>query len=100
MDTQEHEHDARTPRERAASKLDQIAQQVKQALTEHGINVSVFFIVPSSGAIVTFGTTGDPPDDLWAQIGELVSAVVKEAVGVARLRCRHLVCAATDGAPT
>jgi hypothetical protein len=101
MDTRQHEDDARTPRERAASKLDQIAQLVRQALMEHGIDVTVFFVVPSSGdAIVTFGTTGNPPDDLWARISDLVNAVVKEAVGVGRLRCRHLVCAGTDGALT
>ena len=100
METQEHEHDAQTPRERAASRLGQIAQLVKQRLTEHGIDDSVFFVVPSSGdTIITFGTTGDPADELWARISDLVSAVVKEAVGVERLRCRELVCAATGGAP-
>ena len=99
MDIQEHEHDSRTPRERAASKLDQIAQLVRQRLTEHGIDESVFFVVPSSGdTIITFGTTGDPPDELWARISDLVGTVVKEVVGVERLRCRDLICAAADGA--
>jgi hypothetical protein len=36
-------------RARAATMLDQIAQRARQALAEHGIDLSVFFLVPSSG---------------------------------------------------
>jgi hypothetical protein len=86
--------DAQTLRQTATSKIDQIAQQVTHVLAEHRIDVSLFFFVPSSGdSILSFGTMGDPPDELWDQISGLVCAVIQEAVGVETFRCRYVACA-------
>jgi hypothetical protein len=85
-------------RERAAAKLDQIAQQVKKALADAAISIDVFLVVPGSGnAIVTFGTVADPdPDDEeWSAVSAIVSAVVRGAIGLDRSRCRSLACATT-----
>jgi hypothetical protein len=105
MDAQEHEHehgnndDARTHREKAISKLDEIVRLVRQRLVENKIDISLFFLIPRSGeAIVTFGTISDPSDQLWEQINDLVSSVVQDVIGVQRLKCRSVVCAASDGA--
>jgi hypothetical protein len=83
-------------RARAAAELDQITQQVKLALIERGIDMPVFFIIPHSGdVIVTFGTITDPPDDEWNHLSEIVTAIVRQSVGLDRTRCRHVLCAAT-----
>jgi hypothetical protein len=79
-------------RARAAAELDQITQQVKLALIERGIDMPVFFIIPHSGdAIVTFGTITDPPDDEWNHLSEIVTAIVRQSVGLDRTRCRHVL---------
>lgn len=89
MDTQTH-------RQRATSDLDQIAQQVKRVLAENGIDVSLFFVVPGGGdAILSFGSMSDPSDELWDRITNLVCDVIKEAIGVDRVRCRGAACAST-----
>jgi hypothetical protein len=50
--------------------LDQIVQRARQALDEQGIDLDLFVMVPSSGgAIITYGTTGDPGDELWNRVG-------------------------------
>ena len=60
--------DVTAHRERAKDLLNEIARQTKQALTEQGIDTSVFFLIPHTGdAIVTFGTTLDPDDALWSR---------------------------------
>lgn len=83
-------------RARAKAELDQIAQHVRQALTEQGIDVPVFFIMPRSGdSVLTFGTITDPPDDEWSRIGEIVSSIVRQVVGLDRVRCREVMCATT-----
>jgi hypothetical protein len=90
------DNDEATYRERAAAMLDQIAQQAKQALSDAGIGIGLFFIVPRSGkAILNFGTPGDPPDDLWDKVRDIVSAIVRRSIGLERLRCRELACATT-----
>ena len=48
-------------RARAKTELDRIARQTKNALAEHGIDLTVFFMVQSSGPLLTFGTMSDPP---------------------------------------
>ena len=55
MQTQEPEEwtddaDVADRRERARAELDQIAQQAKQALSDAGIDLSLFFLVPNSGS--------------------------------------------------
>jgi hypothetical protein len=88
--------DEATYRERAAATIDQIAQQVKKALADAAISIDVFLVVPGSGnAIVTFGTIADPDDEAWKTVSEIVSAVVRRAIGLDRSRCRSLACATT-----
>jgi hypothetical protein len=84
-------------RAQAAAKLDQIVQQTKWALKEHGIDLDLFFVIPRSGdSIITFGTVSDPPDELWGQVSAVVSSIVGRAVGLDRVRCREVMCIATD----
>ena len=68
--------------------LDQITQQAKLALTSQGIDLPLFFLVPSVNAVVTFGCSGDPDDELWSRVAEIVSAIIGETVGLAGTRCR------------
>ena len=87
---------ARKRRCDAAANLDQIAQQVKRALTEQGIKVDVFFVIPSGGnGILAFGTAADPPDDQWIKVCEIVSSIVRNTIGVERTRCQSLLSAMT-----
>jgi hypothetical protein len=85
-------------RERATSRLQDIAQQTKQALADAdaGIDLDIFFTVPSSGhSILTFGTIADPDDATWQAVSAIVSATVRRAIGLDRSRCRSLACATT-----
>ena len=83
-------------RAKAKTELDQIVQQVRQALTEQGIDTPLFFLIPNSGdSILAFGTPGDPDDPLWNRVGEVVSRVVRQTVGLDRVRCRPVACATT-----
>jgi len=83
-------------RARAKDLLPQITQQVKQALQEASIEIGVFLMIPATGdAIATFGTLADPPDELWARIGEIVCSIVRRAVGLDRVCSRPLSCATT-----
>ena len=84
-------------RARAKDLLNEIARQAKRALHDAGIDLDLFFMIPNSGdAIITYGTPGDPPDDEWNRVREVVSSVVRQAVGLDRVRCREVVCATTD----
>ena len=102
MDAQKHEHDndddgAQAHREKATGKLDEIVHLMRHRLKEHEIYVPIFFLIPRSGdAIISFGTPGDPPEGLWDQISEMVCSVVRETIGIDRLRTRAVICAATD----
>jgi hypothetical protein len=83
-------------RARAVAKLDQIARDSKAALDDQGIDIPVFFVIPSSGdAIATFGTPADPDDEVWGRVSEIVSNIVRHTVGLDRVRCRPAVCATT-----
>jgi hypothetical protein len=84
-------------RERAKAELDQIARGVREALAAEAIHLPVFFMIPNSGdSILTFGTPGDPPDDEWWRVSEIVSAIVRQTVGLDRTRCQEIICATTD----
>src|ERR1700735_1713915 len=86
------EGDQETYQERATAMLDVIAQQTKLDLSRAGIDMEIFFLVSqNSTAILTFGTPTDPPDDLWARVGEVVSCVVRNTLDIERTRCRELV---------
>ena len=83
-------------RERARERLAQIAEQTKQVLAEHGIDTSLFFLIPHSGSsILTFGTTLDPDDNEWDRVAAIVSSVVRQTVGLRGTRCQEVVCATT-----
>jgi hypothetical protein len=88
-------------RKRAATKLDQIARDAKEALAYQGIEAPLFFLVPNSGnAILTFGTSLDPDDNEWNRVAEIVSAIVRHTVGLDRTRCQEVVCMTTDDQPS
>jgi hypothetical protein len=83
-------------RARARNLLTQITEEVKQALKDAGIEMDVFLMIPTTGdAVATFGTVIDPPDELWARVGEIVCSVLRKAVGLGPVRCRELACATT-----
>ena len=83
-------------RDRAMGMLNQIAQQAKAALDEQGLDISLFFLVPHSGdAIITFGTSGDPSDDEWDRVGEIVGSIVAQSIGLDQVWCRPVVTATT-----
>lgn len=84
--------------QRAAAEIDQITQRSNQALIEAGIDadIDVFLLVPNSGQVVlSFGTMGDPPDDLWDRVSDVVVSVLRDTTGLKRTRCRQVVCAST-----
>jgi hypothetical protein len=84
-------------RERAKTMLDRIAAQAKQALSQQGVALDLFFfLTPSSHSVVTFGTMSDPADELWEEVSAVVSTIVREAVGLDQVRCRQVACASTD----
>jgi hypothetical protein len=83
-------------RERVTAMLPEIAQQIREALAEQGIDTPLFLIVPRSGdAIITFGTSLDPSGDEWDRVGKIVSSIVRRMVGLDRTRCREVICATT-----
>lgn len=83
-------------RERVTAMLPEIAQQIREALAEQGIDTPLFFIVPHSGdAIITFGTSGDPSGDEWDRVGEIVGSIVAQSIGLDRVRRREVICATT-----
>lgn len=84
-------------RGRATVCVDEIARRTKVALTERGILLDVFFVVPNSGeAIISFGTTvePDPSDQEWEIVSDMICDIVSDVVGVDRLRTRNMACAA------
>ena len=86
-------------RARARTELDQIARQTKQALAEQGLDITVFFLVPNSGeAVLLYGTPADPDDLIWERVSNIVSAVVREVVGLDGGRCRPVMCSTTTDA--
>jgi hypothetical protein len=99
METQEFDDEdgVMAHRARTSAMLSQITRQAKLALNEQSIDIDLFFVVPHSGdALLTFGTVADPPDALWDQVSEIVSAVVRQSVGLERTRCRPVMCAMTE----
>lgn len=97
---QKDDEDVAARRVRARNLLTPITQEVKQALSEVGIEIDVFLMIPASGdAIVTFGTVTDPPDELWIRVEEIVCSIVRKAVGLECVRCREVVCASTAEIP-
>jgi hypothetical protein len=105
METEQLDHDERADdgdvavyRARAGERLGEIAREVKRRLTAGGLDgIPVFLLLPSSGSsIVAFGTPGDPDDATWRRVSTVVTTVIKELVGVQRVRSREMQCAATN----
>jgi hypothetical protein len=89
--------EATAHRARAATMLDQIACDAKEALADQNIAIDLFFLVPNSGeAVLIYGTPGDPDDGLWNRVREIVGSIVAESIGLDRVQCRQVMCAATD----
>jgi hypothetical protein len=83
-------------RAKASAELNEIARITKQALVKAGIDLDLFFMVPSSGnAILTYGTAGDPDDNLWDRVRDIVVPVLQEIIGLERPQCRAVLCATT-----
>jgi hypothetical protein len=84
-------------RARARAELDRIARLTKHALAEHGIDdLTVFFMIQSSGPLLTFGTMTDPPPDQWEEVSEIVLSIVREVTGLDGLWSRPVMCASTE----
>lgn len=93
---------ARTSRtaQRAAARrlLPTIAAQVRTALSEAGIDVDIFLVVPNSGeAILSFGsvTEPDPDDDTWNLVSKIICQIVTDELDIPKVRTRHLATATT-----
>jgi hypothetical protein len=88
--------DVMAHRARARDLLTEISRQAKEGLSKQGINLDLFFVIPSD-SIITFGTTldPDPSDTEWALVSEVVAGVVQRLLGLAGTRCRAVVCATT-----
>ena len=70
-------------RARARNLQPEITEEVKPALKDAGIEMDVFLMIPMSGdAVATFGTVIDPPDEVWARVGEIVCSVLRKTVGL------------------
>ena len=99
MDTQELDDGDKVTdyRARARAELDRIARLTKHALAEHGIDdLTAFFMIQSSGQLLTFGTMADPPASQWQQVSEIALSVVREVTGLDGLWSRPITCASTD----
>ena len=84
-------------RGRAAAEIDQIARDAKEALADEGIDIDLFFLAPNSGkAILVYGTPTDPDDASWERVGEIVGSIVAQSIGLDRVQCRPVTCAATN----
>ncbi len=84
-------------RARLRGMLDEIATQAKAALSEGGIDLDLFFLVPNSGdAVLSFGTPADPSDDEWKRAGAIVSSIVQEFTGLERTRLCPVHCTSTN----
>ncbi len=95
-DDQADEERVADHRARATQMLTEISRQAKEALTDQGIDTPLFFIVPSGNAVVTFGCSGDPSDDEWNRVAEIVAPIVSGLIGLAGTRCRGVACATTE----
>ena len=88
--------DVMAHRERVAVRLDEIAQQARETLAVAGLDIPLFFTLPSTGqAILNVGTLLDPDDATWRRVGEIVRAIIARVIGVDRLRSREMPCAST-----
>jgi hypothetical protein len=71
----------------ADARLDEIAEEVKRRLATENLDIPVSFAVPRSGSsIINFGTSRDLDDPTWRRVRTVVISVVKEAVGILRVR--------------
>jgi hypothetical protein len=101
MDTQKlddltDDGDPSVYRDRTRAELDQITRLTKNALAEHGIDLTVFFLVQSSGPILIFSTMSDPSNHQWEQVSEIVLSIMREVTGLDGVWSRQVMCASTD----
>lgn len=92
-------YDPAERREQVRAKLGEISAEVQRELSVRSVEMNLFFVVGNTGdAILTVGTDGNPDDDWWEEVVEIVQAVVERAVGIERTRSRELARAASDPA--
>jgi hypothetical protein len=78
------------------SLLNQIAAEVSAALSEAGIQIPIFFSIPSQGgAMLTFATPLDPTEEEWARVSQIICPIVASKIGATSVRSRTLPCVAT-----
>jgi hypothetical protein len=75
--------------------LDEIASEVTTALQDAALAMPVFLSVPSTGALLTFMTPGDPPDEAWATVTDIICGILSSKIVVGGLIARPLACAAS-----
>jgi hypothetical protein len=88
-----------TYRARLKGMLDHVAAEAKQRLADENLDIPLFFLLPSSGmSILSFGTVRDPDDTIWRRVEQIVATIIEASIGIPRVRCREMLCAATDDA--
>jgi hypothetical protein len=74
--------------------LNELAAEIHEALSRSNLPTDVFMTVPTSGeSLLTFATLGDPPDDVWAKMSEIVCDVLGVKLNT-MLVGREMACAA------
>jgi hypothetical protein len=77
--------------------LNKIASRVRTALDDSGLDIEVFFMIPSSGeALMTFATPVDPSEEDWARANKIICDVVENTIGIEGLRSRALPCVGVE----
>jgi hypothetical protein len=101
-------HDETHDRSQAAKRRDRQRATLRLCLDEVGAEVTValqaaalvmlmpvYFSVPSGGALLTFCTPGDLPDEDWERATQIVCDVAGRKLGVHGLTGRPLACVAS-----
>jgi hypothetical protein len=75
------------------SRLADIALLTRTALDNAALPLEIFFVIPASGhAMISFGTPGDPLDEDWDRVDQIISNIVGNIVGLGGLHGRELPC--------
>jgi hypothetical protein len=76
--------------------LPEVAAEATAALNDAGLSMPLFFSVPSSGeALATFATPGDPSEEDWRRVSDIIIKIVGSKLGIEGLRTSALPCVAS-----